>query len=259
MAPSLDFAGRVVVVTGAGSSAGIGAATARAFAARGASVALADRDEDAARASAAAIVASGGLARAYRLDVTDPDLVEQVVEAVEADLGPVAVLVNNAGIGERRLFLDLTLEAWRQVMEVNLTGAFLCTQAVVRRMVARGASGAIVNVASVAGLTAVPGRSAYIASKHGLVGLTKALALDLGSAGIRVNAVAPGSVETPLTAELLARPGAREVTARRHPLGRYGQPGDIARAIVFLASDEADFITGVCLPVDGGFLSGQTI
>ncbi len=259
MAGGGDFAGRVVLITGAGAAAGIGAATARAFAARGVSVALADRDGAAARASADAILADGGLARAYTLDVTDPAQVEAVVAAVEAEMGPVAVLVNNAGIGERTGFLDLTLEAWRQVMEVNLTGAFLCAQAVARRMVARGAGGAIVNVASVAGLTAVPGRAAYIASKHGLVGLTRALALDLGGAGIRVNAVAPGSVETPLTAALLARPGAREATARRHPLGRHGQPDEIARAIAFLASDEAGFITGASLPVDGGFLSGKSI
>lgn len=254
-----DFAGRVVLITGAGAGAGIGAATGRAFAARGASVALADRDGAAARASADAIVADGGSARAYTLDVTDPAQVEAVVAAVEAELGPVAVLVNNAGIAERTGFLELTPDAWRQVMDVNLTGAFLCAQAVARRMVARVAGGAIVNVASVAGLTAVPGRAAYIASKHGLVGLTRALALDLGGAGIRVNAVAPASVETPLTAALLDRPGAREATARRHPLGRHGQPDEIARAIVFLASDEAGFITGASLPVDGGFLSGKSI
>ena len=250
------FAGRVVLVTGAGSPAGIGAATARRFAEQGAAVALADRDLDAAQGSAEAI---GGLARAYALDVTDPGQVEAVVTAVEADLGPVDVLVNNAGIGERAGFLDLSLEAWRQVMDVNLTGVFLCSQAVARRMVASQRGGAIVSVASVAGLTAVPGRAAYIASKHGVVGLTRALAFDLGAHGIRVNAVAPGSVETPLTAGLLAKPGAREATARRHPIGRHGQPDEIARAIVFLASDEAGFITGACLPVDGGFLSGKSI
>jgi meso-butanediol dehydrogenase/(S,S)-butanediol dehydrogenase/diacetyl reductase len=250
------FAGRVVLVTGAGSPAGIGAATARRFAEQGAAVALADRDLDAAQGSAEAI---GGLARAYALDVTDPGQVEAVVAAVEADLGPVDVLVNNAGIGERTGFLDLSLEAWRQVMDVNLTGVFLCSQAVARRMVAGQRGGAIVSVASVAGMTAVPGRAAYIASKHGVVGLTRALAFDLGAHGIRVNAVAPGSVETPLTAGLLAKPGAREATARRHPIGRHGQPDEIARAIVFLASDEASFITGACLPVDGGFLSGKSI
>ncbi|MCE3288513.1 MAG: hypothetical protein K0R83_525 [Caulobacter sp.] len=250
------FAGRVVLVTGAGSPAGIGAATARRFAEQGAAVALADRDLDAAQGSAEAI---GGLARAYALDVTDPGQVEAVVAAVDADLGPVDVLVNNAGIGERTGFLDLSPEAWRQVMDVNLTGVFLCSQAVARRMVASQRAGAIVSVASVAGLTAVPGRAAYIASKHGVVGLTRALAFDLGAHGIRVNAVAPGSVETPLTAGLLARPGAREATAKRHPIGRHGQPDEIARAIVFLASDEAGFITGACLPVDGGFLSGKSI
>ena len=259
MAQGGEFAGRVVLVTGAGSPAGIGAATARLFARKGGAVALADRDLVAAQGSAEAIVAACGLARAYGLDVTEPDQVERALTAVEADLGPVDVLVNNAGVGERTGFLDLSLEAWRRVIDVNLTGAFLCTQAVVRRMVARQAGGAIVNVASVAGLTAVPGITAYIASKHGLVGLTRALAFDLGARGIRVNAVAPGSVETPLTAGLLARPGAREATAKRHPIGRHGQPDEIARAIVFLASDEADFITGACLPVDGGFLSGKSI
>jgi NAD(P)-dependent dehydrogenase (short-subunit alcohol dehydrogenase family) len=255
MADADQLAGRTAFITGAGG--GIGSATALALARCGARVALADRDLDLARAAAEQVGWAGGRALALQLDVADEAAVEAAVAAAEEALGPVDILVNNAGIAERRRFLELSVAEWRDVLEVNLTGAFICAQAVVRRMRAAERPGVIVNIASVAGLTGVSQRTAYGASKHGLVGLTKVLAFDLAAHGIRVNAVAPGAVETPLTGSQLAREDAAERVAASHPLRRWAQPEEIAETIVFLASDRASFITGAIVPVDGGFLAGK--
>ena len=251
-----QFDGRVAIITGAGG--GIGAATAALLARAGVPVAVVDRNGVGARKIAAAIAADGGCAHAIELDITDAEAVEASTAQVEAMFGPVGILVNNAGIAERRRFLELTAAEWRQVIDVNLTGAFLCSQAVVRRMVEHGQGGVIVNVASVAGLIGVSQRTGYAASKHGMVGLTKVLALDLAEYNIRVNAVAPGSVNTPLTSGLLEQPGARERVAKSHPLGRWAEPEEVAQLIAFLASRQAAFITGGAFPIDGGFLAGKT-
>jgi NAD(P)-dependent dehydrogenase (short-subunit alcohol dehydrogenase family) len=232
-----SFFGRTAFVTGGGG--GIGSATALALAGRGACVAVADRSLELARSTAAQVEDRGGQALALEVDVTDENA---VVAAV---------------VAERRSFLELSVAEWRAVLDVNLTGAFICAQAAARRMRAGNRPGVIINVASVAGLTGVSQRTAYGASKHGLVGLTKVLAFDLAPHGIRVNAVAPGAVETPLTAAQLAREGARERTAASHPLGRWAQPEEVADLIVFLASDQASFITGAVVPIDGGFLAGK--
>jgi 3-oxoacyl-[acyl-carrier protein] reductase len=248
--------GRTAFVTGGGG--GIGSATALALAGRGARVAVADRSLELAQSTAAQVEERGGRAFALEVDVTDEDAVVAAVAMAEGALGPIEILINNAGVAERRSFLELSVAEWRAVLDVNLTGAFVCAQAVARRMLAIERPGAIVNVASVAGLTGVSQRTAYGASKHGLVGLTKVLAFDLAPHGIRVNAVAPGAVETPLTAVQLAREGARERTAASHPLGRWAQPEEVADLIVFLASDRASFITGAVVPIDGGFLAGKS-
>lgn len=248
-----SLAGRVVAVTGGAS--GIGAATAQALAKAGAAVAILDKDGAAAKALAEA-VCKDGAAAGFELDVTDAGRVADVLTDAQAALGPLYGLVNNAGIAERRRFLELSVEEWRAVLEVNLTGAFLCAQAAARSMIDHGQGGVIVNVASVAGLTGVRNRTAYGAAKHGVVGLTKVMALDLAQHGIRVNAVAPGAVETPLTAPLLSDEKARERVVAAYPLGRWGQPNEVADLIVFLASPGAAFITGAAIPIDGGLLAG---
>lgn len=239
-----------------GGASGIGAATARRLALEGASVAILDRDGPGAETLAEELRAGGARAAGYIVDVADASAVEACLTAAEADLGPLHALVVSAGIAERRRFLELEVEEWRRVLEVNLTGVFVCAQAAARRMVAAGRGGAIVNVSSVAGLAGVRNRTAYGASKHGVVGLTKVMALDLAPYRIRVNAVAPGAIETPLTAPLLAREEAGAQVAAAYPLGRWGQADEVAELIVFLASERATFVTGVTVPIDGGLLAG---
>jgi len=252
----LELTGVPALVTGGG--AGIGRATAILLAGLGARVAILDRDGNAAAAAAREINTSSGTAIALSADVCYEKDVIAAVAAAEARLGVIRILVNNAGIGERRPMLDLPLDGWKDVIDVNLTSVFHLTQIVVRRMVAAQVAGSIVNVASVAGLSGVLNRSSYAASKHGVVGLTRTLALELAAHHIRVNAVAPGIVSTKLTAALLSDQNAAARSAAAHPLGRVAEPREVADAIVFLASQRASFITGSVLKVDGGFLAGKS-
>jgi NAD(P)-dependent dehydrogenase (short-subunit alcohol dehydrogenase family) len=246
------LAGRVAVVTGAAS--GIGRAIAERFAAEGAKVALADRDEPGVRAAADEV---GGLA--VVVDVAVPEEVDRALDEVVVALGPPDVVVNNAAIIRYSTFLELELEEFEDVMRVNAAGTFLVTQAAVRRMPEDERPRAIVNLASAEGRTVIA-RSGhpqihYGASKAAIEMLTRSLAVELAPRGIRVNAVCPGLVATPFTAGVAADPEASAWFVGHTLLDRFGRPEEIAAAVLFLASDEASYVTGSTLVVDGGWLT----
>ena len=245
--------GKTALVAGAGG--GIGGAGAALLAREGAQVVCGDVDGTAAEASAAAIRKAGGKAVALALDVADPRSIEAAVARTAAEFGGADVLVNSAGISTTASVLDLTREVWDRVLAVNLTGMFLLGQAVARQMVARGRGGSIVNVTSQLAEVGIRDKTAYLASKGGARSLTIGMALDLAAHGIRVNAVAPGPTLTNLTRERFAGDELRAWTVSRIPLGRLGEPSDLAGAIVFLASDEARWVTGTTIVVDGGYLA----
>jgi 3-oxoacyl-[acyl-carrier protein] reductase len=241
--------GKVALVTGA--SRGIGRAIARALAAQGAGVALAARDETALAAAVAEAAGSGeGEAWALRLDVAERASAEAAVASVLERRGRLDILVNNAGITRDNLLIRMKPEEWDQVLATNLSGVFHCTQAAVKPMLKQRA-GRIVSVASVVGLTGNAGQANYAASKAGLLGFTKSLARELASRSITVNAVAPGFIESDMTAAMSEK--ARQAVTSAIPMGRVGRPEDVAGAVVFLASDAAAYITGQVLAVDGGF------
>ena len=242
----IDLSGRVALVTGA--SRGIGRATALALARQGARVVAAAR-EDHAQGVAAEIAAAGGDALAATVEVTDRSSVEAMVAAATARFGRVDVLVNNAGITRDQLMLRMKREDWDAVLATNLTAAFTCVQAVLRPMVKQRA-GRIITISSVVGQAGNAGQTNYAASKAGLIGFAKALALEVASRGITVNVVAPGLIETDMTRALAK--DAHESWAQKVPMGRLGRPEDVADAVCFLASDEASYVTGQVLAVNGG-------
>lgn len=249
----MRLADRVAIVTGAGR--GIGRAIALGFAREGAHLAIADLDPETAERTAGEVRALGRAALAIVVDVTQRGQVEAMVERTVAELGRLDVLVSNAGISVRHDFLELPEEVWDRVMAINLKGVFLCGQAAARHM-ARAGGGAIVNLASQRAEVADRRQAAYVASKGGVRMLTKAMAVDLAPYAIRVNAIGPATTLTDLNRERLADPAERHRTLDRIPLGRLGDPDDIVGPAIFLASDEARFVTGHCLFVDGGWLAG---
>ncbi|HMN85748.1 MAG TPA: SDR family oxidoreductase [Bauldia sp.] len=241
-----DVAGAVALVTGA--SSGLGERFARVLAANGARVALAGRRREALDRLAGEIAASGGTATVVPFDIRDRDRIPGVFDAVEAALGPVTVLVNNAGIAGGGTIADLTYEAWREILDVDLDALFLMSKEGARRMTA-GAS--IINVASILGLRPRAAHGAYSAAKAGVVQLSRIMALELAPAGVRVNTLAPGYVVTGMNRAFFASEASRPLVAEI-PLGRVGQVDDFDGAILFLASAASRFMTGATLVIDGG-------
>jgi NAD(P)-dependent dehydrogenase (short-subunit alcohol dehydrogenase family) len=251
-ADRLRLDGRVAIITAA--AGGIGRATALRLAEAGALVEVTDIDAEAAARVAAEIKAAGGRAEAHTLDVTDEPGVARVIAAIADLRGHVDILVNNAGIAIRQPSEEMPTATWEKVIAINMTGTFRCAREAGRHMLSNG-KGAIVNVASIMGLvgSAFYANPAYIATKGAVVNWTRALALEWASRGVRVNAVAPAFARTPLTEKLLGDPKIAQAILANTPLGRLIEPTEIADAILFLASDAASAITGVTLPVDGGW------
>ena len=246
---------QVAIITGG--ARGIGYSIAERLASDGAAVAIADISADSAYAAATRLQEAGYQAQAIPTDITDRDSVNKMVQATLDAFGRLDLLVNNAGVGLNRPFLETTLEDWERVLRVNLTGTFVCSQAASRVMVEAG-GGRIIHIASISGERGAQNRSAYGASKAGVIQLTKVMALELAAKGIRVNAVAPGPVATPMTSVTHTQ-AIRDSYYSRIPLKRYAQPEEIAAAVAFLASDEASFVNGHILDVDGGFISSGLI
>jgi len=235
--------GKMAIITGGAS--GIGAAIARRFIIEGAKVAIADLKPP----------AEPQAALFQETDISDEASVGRLVAAVVAHYGRLDVVVNSAGIGNSQRFLDIQVAELDRILAINLRGTFLIGQAAARAMIAGGEGGAIVNIASVSGLRGNVGRAAYGASKGGIVTLTQVMAVELAEAGIRVNAVAPGPIETPMAAAMHSAANRRAWTDHV-PMGRYGTPEDIAAAAVYLAGDDSGYVTGHTLVVDGGFMAG---
>jgi 3-oxoacyl-[acyl-carrier protein] reductase len=243
----MTLEGKHAVVTGAGR--GIGKAIASRLASLGAAVAIVDIDGETARATAEEIASTGAAAVGYELDITDADAVLATMKRIVEDLGGLDILVNNAGLTRDNLLLRMSPDDWDLVMKVNLKGAFNCIRAAVRPMMSQR-SGRIVNISSVVGIVGNAGQANYAASKAGLIALTKSVAKEFGGRGITSNAVAPGFIETPMTESL--PDSTKEDFASKIVLKRFGKPSDVANLVAFLASDEADYITGQTVNVDGG-------
>lgn len=251
MNPTFDFKGQVAIVTGA--SSGMGLATARAFAEAGAAVVLADRNEAALRAATEGLTATGHRAIGVTCDVADEAQAAAAVECAVQTFGKLDMAYNNAGIlGPMCDMTEETAAGFDEVIAVNLRGVWTCMKHELLQMRKQG-GGAIVNCSSLGGLVGLPGRAGYHASKHGVIGLTKAAALDNAQRGIRVNAICPGCVDTPMGDAI--DPAAMKEFLRDQPIGRMGRADEIAAAVLWLCSPGASFVLGVALPVDGGFVA----
>lgn len=252
MSINLSFQNKVALVTGAGS--GMGLATAKAFAEEGAAIVLADQNENQARAAAEELIRNGCTALAIRCDVTDEPQVEEMVARTVSHFGRLDAAFNNAGIMPPDVeTADVNAEDYDRVMSINLRGVWCCMKYELVQIRKQG-SGAIVNNSSIGGLIGIPGRAAYHASKHGVLGLTKSAALEYAARGIRINAVCPGTINTPMVAEMMARyPEAMKDAVKQAAIGRMGEPEEIAAAVLWLCSPAASFVIGHALVVDGGY------
>jgi 3-oxoacyl-[acyl-carrier protein] reductase len=247
----MTLSGRIALVTGA--SQGIGRACALKLAAAGAAVAVAARNQDKLNELVQQITATGGAAAAFAMDVAEEDQIKPAFKAALAHFGKLDILVNNAGITRDQLVMRMKRADWDAVLNTNLTSAYLCTQQVMSSML-KQRWGRIINITSVFGQMGQAGQANYASSKAGLIGLTMAIAREVGSRNITCNAVAPGFIETAMTSGLGEE--FRQMAVKNIPLGRVGTPDDIANAVAFLASDEASYITGHVLNVNGGMLMG---
>ena len=252
MGVTYNFAGQVALVTGA--AAGIGLAAAQAFASASAAVVLVDVDESALRSATNDLLNDGYKAAYFKCDVSDETQASQMVDYAVATFGRLDMAFNNAGIaGPSGAIIDESAEDFDRVTAINLRGVWTCMKHELKYMGEQG-RGSIVNCSSLGGLVGQTGRAAYHGTKHGVLGLTKSAALEYAPRGIRVNAVCPGVIDTPMLADLIKRsPDAMKEVVRDQPIGRLGRPAEIAAAVMWLCSSDASFVVGAALPVDGGF------
>jgi NAD(P)-dependent dehydrogenase (short-subunit alcohol dehydrogenase family) len=247
-----DLTDKIAIITGGGS--GIGRRTALAFAEYGAKSIIADIDPKAASLVASEIHAKGGRAIPFRVDVTQPGEVQGMVNVALDSFGRIDILFNNAGISIRGPAEFFLIEDWNRVIAVNLTGMFICAQTVGKVMIKQG-GGKIINTASVSAVLGHPGNLAYAAAKHGVVGMTRVMAVEWAKDGVNVNCIGPGIIKTPLTMKALEDPKKYQESVSKVPMGRLGEPEDLIGAVIFLASQASNYVTGQTIYVEGGRMS----